>query len=174
MVSKQAMSYAIIKTGGKQYRVSPGDVIDLERTPVEEGNVIELNEVLLVSQNGEITVGSPTVSDAKVIGAVQQHGRGKKLVVFKFKAKNRQRTKNGHRQHFTRVQVQDIVIGGVALDQSEKSLAKSKPTKTTVVQEASTAVTTKKATAATKKVAEPTPVKPRRPRAAKKETEDGA
>ena len=168
------MSYAIVKTGGKQYRVSPGDVIDLERTLVEEGSLIELKEVLLVSQNGKTTIGSPTVSDAKVVGEVQQQGRGKKLVVFKFKAKNRQRTKNGHRQHFTRVQVQDIVIGGVALDKSEKSLAKAKPTKATVVQEASTAVTARKATATTKKVAEPTPVKPRRPRATKKETEDGA
>jgi large subunit ribosomal protein L21 len=168
------MSYAIVKTGGKQYRVSPGDVIDLERTPGEEGAVIELKEVLLVSQNEKITLGSPTVPDAKVVGEVQQHGRGKKLVVFKFKAKNRQRTKNGHRQNFTRVQVQDIVIGGVALDKGEKPLAKSKPTIATATQETSKAVTTKKATAKTKKMAEPKSLSPKRPRATKKETEDGA
>ena len=109
------MNYAVVKTGGKQYRVAPGDVIDVEKLPNHTGTKVELNEVLLVSHGGELTVGSPLVPDAKVLGDVQQQGRGEKVVVFKFKAKTRQRTKTGHRQSLTRLLVQDIVLGGTSL-----------------------------------------------------------
>ena len=109
------MNYAVVKTGGKQYRVAPGDVIDVEKLPNDEGTKVELTEVLLVSQDGKLTVGSPLVSDAKVLGDVQQQHRGEKVVVFKFKAKTRQRTKTGHRQSLTRLLVQDILVGGISL-----------------------------------------------------------
>jgi large subunit ribosomal protein L21 len=109
------MNYAVVKTGGKQYRVTPGDVIDVEKLPNDEGTKVELTEVLLVSQDGKLTVGSPLVPDAKVLGDVQEQGRGEKLVVFKFKAKTRQRTKTGHRQSLTRLLVQDILVGETSL-----------------------------------------------------------
>ena len=106
------MDYAIIKTGGKQYRVSSGDVIDVEKLPAEEGASVELTEVLLLSKDGSVTVGSPDIPGAKVLGEVEKQGRGKKIVVFKFKAKTRQRTKTGHRQSLTRLRITDIVSGG--------------------------------------------------------------
>ena len=108
------MDYAVVKAGGKQYRVMLGDLIDVERMPADEGTTIEIGEVLLVSQDGNVTVGSPLVPDARVMGEVQLHGRGKKLVVFRFKAKTRQRKKTGHRQAFTRLLVKDIVLGEVS------------------------------------------------------------
>ena len=105
------MDYAIVKTGGKQYRVSPGDVLDVEKLSVEEGAKVELTDVLLVSQKGSVTVGSPGVQGAKVIGEVEKQGRGDKIVVFKFKSKTRQGTKTGHRQSFTRLRITGIVTG---------------------------------------------------------------
>ncbi|MCZ6789938.1 MAG: 50S ribosomal protein L21 [Chloroflexi bacterium] len=114
------MNYAVVKTGGKQYRVAPGDVIDVEKLPNDEGSTVELNEVLLVSQDGKLTIGSPLVPDAKVLGDVQQQARGEKLVIFKFKAKTRQRTKTGHRQSLTRLLVRDILIGETSLAPPEE------------------------------------------------------
>ena len=103
------MNYAIVHTGGKQYRVSPGDTIHVEKLPVEEGSTVELSDVLLLSQDGTVIVGSPGVKGAKVVGEVERHGRGEKIAVFRFKSKTRQRTKTGHRQGFTRVRITDIV-----------------------------------------------------------------
>ena len=103
------MDYAIVKTGGKQYRVSSGDVIDVEKLPVEEGGKVELTEVLLLSQDGNVTIGSPGIQGARVIGEVEKQGRGEKIAVFKFKAKTRQGTKTGHRQAFTRLRITDVV-----------------------------------------------------------------
>lgn len=105
------MDYAIVRTGGKQYRVSPGDVIDVEKLPTEEGAKVELTDVLLLSQGGIVNVGSPYVQGAKVVGEVEKHGRGKKIVVFKYKNKTRQGTKTGHRQAFTSVRITDIAAG---------------------------------------------------------------
>ena len=103
------MDYAIVRTGGKQYRVGPGDVLDVEKLPVDQGAKVELTEVLLVSQEGSVTLGSPGVEGAKVMGEVEEHGRGKKLVVFRYKSKTRQGTKTGHRQAFTRLRITDIL-----------------------------------------------------------------
>jgi len=102
------MDYAIIKTGGKQYRVASGDVIDVELLPVEEGATVELTEVLLQSRDGKLTVGTPTIEGAKVMGEVEIHGRGPKIAVFKYKNKTRQGKKTGHRQSFTRLRITDI------------------------------------------------------------------
>ena len=105
------MDYAVFKTGGKQYRVKPGDILDVEKLPVAVDSVAEFSEVLLVSDGGEATVGSPYVEGAKVLAQVQSHYRDKKIIVFKYKAKTRYRRMRGHRQEYTRLLVQDIQIG---------------------------------------------------------------
>lgn len=101
--------YAIVNTGGKQYRVQPGDTVRVEYLPGDQGDLIELEDVrLLATDNGEVTVGAPNVAGAKVTAEVVQQGRGKKVIVFKYKAKTRYRRKNGHRQNFTELRVTDI------------------------------------------------------------------
>ena len=101
-------NYAIVATGGKQYRVRPGDAIDVERIDQPEGDVIVLNDVLLTCVDGRIETGTPLVAGAQVTARVELHGRGKKKTVFKYKNKIRYRRKRGHRQHFTRLVVNDI------------------------------------------------------------------
>ena len=101
--------YAIIKSGGKQYRVEPGVVVALERLPGEVGSQVELDQVLLVSDGSTIKVGQPTVSGAKVISQIVAHTRGKKIDVFKFKRRKKYRRKTGHRQNLTEVRVAEIV-----------------------------------------------------------------
>lgn len=105
-------NYAIIKSGGKQYRVKSSDLVDVERLPDPEGARVELKDVLLVSQDGQVTVGQPTVPGARVIAEVKAHLKDRKVVVFKYKAKTRYRRKRGHRQPFTRLEIKDIVVGG--------------------------------------------------------------
>lgn len=106
--------YAVIRTGGKQYRVEPGQVIDVERLPAAEGQQLEFSEVLLVG-NGEATaIGSPTVAGAKVVAEVLAQGRADKVVVFKYKAKTRYRKKIGHRQPYTRLAIREIHTGAEA------------------------------------------------------------
>ena len=102
--------YAIVKTGGKQYRVRSGDVIRVESLPGYRGDVVELTDVVLVSVDDTITVGSPTVPGAKVVTELVDRGKGKKVIVFKFKAKTRYHRKNGHRQLYTDLKVTDIQV----------------------------------------------------------------
>ena len=105
------MDYAVFKTGGKQYRVQPGDTLDVEKLPVPTGSTAEFDEVLAVSDEGEVTFGSPYVEGARVVAQVQSHYRDKKLMVFKYKAKTRYRRKRGHRQAYTRLTIEDIRRG---------------------------------------------------------------
>ena len=102
------MDYAIIETGGKQYRVKQGDTIRVESVPGDEGDAIELDRVLMLSQDGEVSVGAPTVEGARVTTEVVGKGRAKKIIVFKYKAKTRYRRKNGHRQNYTDLRVLSI------------------------------------------------------------------
>ena len=102
------MEYAIFKTGGKQYRVSPGDVIDVEKLPVEPGAEIELDEVLAFCKDGQVAIGRPLLDGVKVIAHVQQQYRDKKIKVFKYKPKTRYRKMRGHRQAYTRLQIAEI------------------------------------------------------------------
>lgn len=104
------MDYAVFKTGGKQYRVKPGDLLDVEKLPLTVDSVAEFAEVLAVSDGGETTLGAPYVDGAKVLALVQSHYRDRKIIVFKYKAKNRYRRKRGHRQHYTRLMIQDIQV----------------------------------------------------------------
>lgn len=97
---------AIIQTGGKQYLVKPNDKIQVEKLAGKEGETIELGEVLFTADGSAISIGKPVVAGAKVQAKIIKQGRGKKLVVFKYKAKSKYRRKQGHRQHFTEVEVQ--------------------------------------------------------------------
>ena len=102
--------YAIVETGGKQYRVQKGQIIDVARLPAEVGEEVELDQVLLVADDGETKVGQPTVEGAKVRATVLRQDRARKVIVFKFKPKERYRRKAGHRQHFTRLRIEEIVV----------------------------------------------------------------
>jgi len=104
--------YALVQTGGKQYRVQEGRAIKIEHIAGEPGDTVELGEVLLMSDGDDITVGAPLVAGARVLGTIAEQGRDRKIVVFKYKNKTRARKKTGHRQHFTRVRVDDILAAG--------------------------------------------------------------
>ena len=104
------MDYAVIKTGGKQYRVKPGDMLDVELLPNPVDSIAEFNEVLALSDGGEVTIGAPLVEGAKVTAQVLSHYKDKKLMVYKYKAKTRYRRKRGHRQNYTRLRIQDIEL----------------------------------------------------------------
>ena len=99
---------AVIKTGGKQYIVSPGDKIKIEKLDIEEAKPVEFSEVLLLEKDNELKIGTPLIEGAKVIGKILEQGKAEKVVVFKYKPKTRYRKKKGHRQPFTQVEITDI------------------------------------------------------------------
>lgn len=100
--------YAIIQTGGKQYRVQEGDTLFVEKLIGDVDSNVELTDVLAVSKDGKLTVGSPNVEGAKVVASVIKHGKAKKIVVFKFKKKKDYRKKQGHRQPYTQIKIEKI------------------------------------------------------------------
>ena len=102
--------YAIIETGGKQYRVEEGKAIRVEKLPVEKGEEVVFDRVLLCSDGSEIQVGGPYLEKCRVKGRVTQQGRGRKIVVFKYKPKKNYRRKKGHRQPFTEVLIKQIEL----------------------------------------------------------------
>lgn len=104
--------YAVVRTGGKQYRVEEGRAVKVERLSGEVGDVVELGDVLLMDAGDGLAIGAPTVSGARVMGTIAEQGRSKKIIVFRYKAKTRYRKKTGHRQHFTKVLVDDILMPG--------------------------------------------------------------
>ena len=106
---------AVILTGGKQYRVHEGSVLNVATMDAEPGSRVELRDVLLVSHDGNVTVGTPNVDGAVVVAEVVEHGKGKKVVNFKYKAKVRYRRKRGHRQGFTQLSVKEITANGVTV-----------------------------------------------------------
>ena len=112
--------YAIVRTGGKQYRVEEGRSVQVERLPGEEGAKLELSDVLLIADDGEVTVGAPTIEGARVLAQVEVQGRAKKIIVFKYKAKVRTRKKTGHRQSFTRLTIEEILRPGQEPKKVEK------------------------------------------------------
>ena len=101
-----------MKTGGKQYRVKPGDLLDVEKLPAEEGSYIELGDILAVSRDGELTLGDPMVADASVLAQVRSQYKDTKILVFKYKRKVRYRRKKGHRQSYTRLYITSISHAG--------------------------------------------------------------
>ena len=104
--------YAVVSTGGKQYRVEPGATLSVEKLAVEPGATVTFDRVLLVGDGDETTVGTPTVADATVSATVLGEELGPKIVIFKFKQKVKYRRHTGHRQHLTRVRVDEISVGG--------------------------------------------------------------
>ncbi|MDA0769450.1 MAG: 50S ribosomal protein L21 [SAR202 cluster bacterium Casp-Chloro-G4] len=104
------VTYAIVQTGGKQYRVHTGETVRVESLPGDEGDLIELEDVRMVSNEGDVKLGSPSIAGAKVTVEIVGNGRGKKVIVFKYKAKTRYRRKNGHRQNYTEIKVTDISL----------------------------------------------------------------
>ncbi len=101
--------YAVIETGGKQYRVQKGDVLFVEKLEATEGDTINIDKVLLVSNEGDVSAGKPYVDGAKVEATVLKQGKAKKIIVYKYKAKKNYRKKQGHRQPFTKLQIDNIV-----------------------------------------------------------------
>jgi len=104
--------YAVIRSGGKQYRVEEGRSVKLDRLAGEPGETVELKDVLLLADGDDVSVGAPIVEGARVLGTIAEQGRTDKIIVFRYKAKTRSRKKTGHRQHFTRVVVEDILAAG--------------------------------------------------------------
>lgn len=102
--------YAVIESGGKQYRVAEGDVIQVEKLLVEEGKEVKIDRVLMIADAGDVKVGTPVVEGSEVTATVQSHGRGQKIVVYKHK-KNYHK-KQGHRQDYTRLHIDKISIKG--------------------------------------------------------------
>lgn len=102
--------YAVVETGGKQYRVSAGDTISVEKLPATVGEQVTLERVLLVADGDTVHVGRPLVEGARVQATVVEHDLGPKIIIFKYKAKERYRRKGGHRQEITRLRVDEIAL----------------------------------------------------------------
>ena len=102
--------YAVIETGGKQYKVSEGDVIEVEKLPEDKNSEITFDRVLMVKGDDGVKVGSPVVKGAKVSGTLLENGKGDKITVFKYKPKKNYRKKQGHRQPFSKVKINSIQL----------------------------------------------------------------
>jgi large subunit ribosomal protein L21 len=100
--------FAIVETGSKQYRVAPGDVIQVEKLPVDEGAQVELDRVLCLARDEDVKVGTPYLEGVKVKAEVLRHGKGRKILVMKYKKRKNYRRKKGHRQLFTELRITDI------------------------------------------------------------------
>ena len=100
--------YAVIETGGKQYRVEEGDILFIEKLDVKADDVIDFDKVIVVGKEDGAVIGTPVVEGAKVSAKVLKNGKGKKIVVFKYRSKKDSKTKKGHRQPYTQVQIQSI------------------------------------------------------------------
>ncbi|MFH1651115.1 MAG: 50S ribosomal protein L21 [Chloroflexota bacterium] len=129
--------YAIIETGGKQYKVSPGLVLDVERLDVAEGKQVELDRVLLVGDGDKVTVGTPVVDGARVIATARGEFKDKKVVVMKYKAKTRYHKKTGHRQILTKLVIDQIVAPGMAEETAAPKPARKRTRRTTAAKEES-------------------------------------
>ena len=123
--------YAIIESCGRQYKVSEGDVVFFEKLDVEEGKKVTFDKVILVSNDGKVEVGSPVIAGAKVEGKVVSNGRGKKILVFKYKAKKNERKTIGHRQDYTKVEITSIKTAAKKAEKAESAEKTEKATKTT-------------------------------------------
>ncbi len=122
--------YAIIETGGKQYKVTPGQTVDVERLAVAQGKTVDLDRVLLIAEGDKVTVGTPTIDGAKVVATSQGDGKGKKIIVLKYKPKVRYRKKTGHRQLYTRLAI-DKIVGPEAMPSEPKKARRRKKEVTT-------------------------------------------
>jgi large subunit ribosomal protein L21 len=124
--------YAVVTTGGKQYRVEPGTTLSVEKLTVEPGVTVTFDRVLLIGDGDETTVGTPTVAGASVSGTVLGEERGPKIVIFKFKQKVKYRRHTGHRQHLTRVRIDEITASGrsARVEEAEETVAPARRSRT--------------------------------------------
>jgi large subunit ribosomal protein L21 len=106
------MKYAIVESGGKQYKAVEGTTIEVDKMPLEVGTKIDLNDVLLISDEGEIVIGKPVIEGAKVAATVVAQFKAPKVIVFKYKSRQRYRVKQGHRQQYTRLMIEEILSSG--------------------------------------------------------------
>ena len=111
--------YAVIDACGKQYKVAEGDLVFVEKLEASEGDKVTFDQVLLISDDGKVKVGNPTVKGAKVEATVVKQGKAKKIVVFKYKAKKNERRKQGHRQPYTQVKIEKISVKASAKSEEE-------------------------------------------------------
>jgi len=118
--------YAIIESGGKQYKVAPGETVDVERLNVAEGSAVDLDKVLLIADGGKVTVGNPIIEGAKVTATSKGEAKGDKVIVFKYKSKVRYRKKTGHRQFYTTLAIDSINPAGAVSEKPKKSRAREK------------------------------------------------
>jgi len=112
--------YAIIEACGRQYKVSEGDVVYFEKLDTEEGKKVTFKDVILVSDNGKVQIGNPYVKSVSVEGKVVSHGKGKKILVFKYKAKKNYRRTRGHRQAYTKVEITSIKTASAKKEATNK------------------------------------------------------
>jgi large subunit ribosomal protein L21 len=126
LLKRRPAIYAVIETGGKQYKVSPGETIDVERLDVAEGGAIELDRVLLIADGDNITLGKPTIDGARVLATSKGDGKNDKVIIFKYKSKVRYRVKNGHRQQYTRLSIDKISQPGAEAEAPAKPRRKKK------------------------------------------------
>lgn len=101
---------AVIKTGGKQYLVKKGDKIKVEKLEGKEGSEINFTDILLLEKDKKVEIGKPIIKDVKVVAKILEQGKGKKIIIFKYKAKKRYKKKAGHRQPFTEIEIKDILF----------------------------------------------------------------
>jgi len=127
--------YAVVKTGGKQYRVSPGDKLQVELLGVNEGDEVTLDQVLMMGEGGDVTIGAPLIDNASVTAKVLQNGRAKKVEIIKFKRRKHHQKRTGHRQHFTEIEITGMSGAGISASAPEKKAA-PKPAEPAPVQEA--------------------------------------
>jgi large subunit ribosomal protein L21 len=121
---KGDVMFAVIKSGGRQYKVSVGQTLEVNRLPVEAGQQVQFKEVLLISDANDTMIGTPLVDNAIVLATATRQGRGKKVIVFKYKAKKRYRHRRGHRQELTFLTIDDIVADGKSLITGEAPTAR--------------------------------------------------
>lgn len=119
--------YAVIKSGGRQYKVSVGQTLEVNRLPVEDGEQISIAEVLLISDADRTLVGAPLIENATVLATAVKQARGEKLIVFRYKSKKRFRHKRGHRQELTVLSIDDIVADGKSLVTGEAPKKRERP-----------------------------------------------
>jgi large subunit ribosomal protein L21 len=173
--------FAVIKSGGRQYKVSVGQKLEVNRLAVEVGKQVQFEEVLLISDAGNTMVGSPVVADAMVLATAIEHARGEKLIVFKYKSKKRYRHRRGHRQELTVFTIDDIVSAGKSLvtgeapafrQDEEEEAAEAEPAIETPVAVSETGTPETVSTEETETPEEQKPARRRRVRKTDEDAED--
>ena len=139
--------YAVIESCGKQYKVAEGDIVFFEKLDAEEGKKVTFDKVMLVSDDGKVEVGNPYVKGVKVEGKVVSHGKAKKIIVFKMKAKKNYRRKQGHRQPYTKVEITSIKTASTTAKTETKAAEKTTPKTESKETAAKATAKTTKATA---------------------------